>query len=497
MSILKKNILGNFAGNIWVSVISFVFIPLYVKFLGIEAYGVMGVFATLQVIFNLLDMGLSHTMNREMARLSSQPGKEQEMCNLVRTLELIYWGIGVLIGILVVLSAPVLTHHWLRAGKLAPETIQQTIRLMGITMAFQWPISLYSGGLLGLQKQVLLSVLNSVAVTIRNVGAIFVLWRLSPTIQAFFEWQIFAYAFHTLLVAFFLRRHLPLTAIKACFCPKLLSGIWRFAAGISLNSIAGLGLTQMDKIVLSRMLTLEQFGFYTLASGVALSLSNLVTPIFSALYPRFTQLIASGKAEELKQVYHLGSQAVSVIILPVGLVMAFFSREILSLWIRNPSIVGQTHSIMSILVIGTILNAFYHVPAALQLAYGWTKLSVMINFVSLSVLLPLMLVLTHYFGAPGAAVIWVALNLGYVLIGVPLMHRRILPHERNQWYWSDAIKPLATALLCVGLCRWMFYSGANQPLIIGNLAGIVLLAFISAVLSSTKIRKAVVDYGFV
>ncbi len=43
---------------------SLAFIPLYIKFLGIEAYGIIGFFTTLQAMFTLLDLGLGYTLNR-------------------------------------------------------------------------------------------------------------------------------------------------------------------------------------------------------------------------------------------------------------------------------------------------------------------------------------------------------------------------------------------------------------------------------------------------
>ena len=72
---LKKNIAANFSGSIWQSLMSLAFVPLYIKFMGIESYGLIGIFATLQAMFVLLDMGLSATLNREMARLSVLPGR--------------------------------------------------------------------------------------------------------------------------------------------------------------------------------------------------------------------------------------------------------------------------------------------------------------------------------------------------------------------------------------------------------------------------------------
>ena len=139
---------------------------------------------------------------------------------------------------------------------------------------------------------------------------------------------------------------LPLGENKAVFQKQLLKGIWRFAAGMSGISILAVILTQLDKIILSKMLSLEMFGYYTLASVVAMSLSRLFTPVFLSIYPRFTQLVSINDQEGLKRLYHKSCQFMSVLILPVAIVIAFFSYEIILLWTQNPITAENTHLIV-------------------------------------------------------------------------------------------------------------------------------------------------------
>ena len=234
--------------------------------MGIESWGLIGLFTILQTVFGLLDMGLSSTLNREMARLSVLPGKEQEMRNLVRTMETLYWCVAVFVGITIAALSPFIVHHWLKAGQLSPKTIEQAILIMGLVMALQMPIGFYSGGLMGLQKQVLLNVINISVSILRGAGAVLILWLVSPTIQAFFLGQIVISAINIFLLALFLWRRLPHTDNKAVFQKQLLKGVWKFAAGMSGISILAVILSQMDKIILSKMLSLEMFGYYMLAS---------------------------------------------------------------------------------------------------------------------------------------------------------------------------------------------------------------------------------------
>jgi hypothetical protein len=78
----------------------------------------------------------------------------------------------------------------------------------------------------------------------------------------------------------------------------------------------------------------------------------------------------------------------------------------------------------------------------LQLAHGWTRFSIYKNLIASILLVPLLLVLVDWYQGVGAAVVWLILNLGYLMIEVPIMHKRLLKNEMQSWYVHDIIKPL-------------------------------------------------------
>ncbi len=123
--------------------ISLIMIPIYIRFMGIEAYGLIGLAGSLQAIFSLLDMGFSTTMNREMARLTAKPETVSETRNLVRSLEYIYWPLALLIGLTVWIIAPILADHWVQAEELSTVTIQQALLLIGLILIARWPFIYY------------------------------------------------------------------------------------------------------------------------------------------------------------------------------------------------------------------------------------------------------------------------------------------------------------------------------------------------------------------
>ena len=494
MSIVRLNVLASFASNVWTALVAVILIPLYVALLGIEAWGVIGIFVSLQTICTVLDLGLSATMNREMARLSAQTDMTQEMHDLVRTLELIYWGIALVIGISVFTIAPVIANHWVEAHQLSPETIKNAIRMMGLALSLQWPFVLYSGGLLGLQQQVLLGGINIAVVTLRGAGAILILWKVSPTLQAFFFWQIVIGLLQTCLAGWFLRYSLPHTSSNPSFRIEMLRSRWRFAAGISGITVMAVILLQMDKVILSRLLTLEMFGYYVLASSVATGLYLLVGPVFSALYPKFTQLVSLGDEQELRKLYHRSCQLMSVVLLPIAMIIVFFSKEILLLWTGSPATVQHSHSILSLLVLGTTPNGLMHLPFAVQIAYGWTKLSFYINLAAVLVLGPSIVLLTSLYGAVGAALLWVIFNSALALIGIQLMHRRLLKGEQWGWYLDDVGLPLAVSLATALFCLIIVPTGGSRIQSLIVLSSISLFVMTSTFIATPVTRAALLGY---
>jgi len=444
---LKKNILANLFGNAFSAIVSIVCIPIYVYYLGVEAFGLIGIFASLQVIFSVLDLGLSATLNREFARLSVLEDGVTEQRNLLRTFEYIYFAIAIVIGIVISLSAPLISRHWLSANSISPQTVQFALIQMGILLALRWPTALYAGGLTGLQKQVLYNVINTGGEFIKAIGAIAVLTFVNNSINAFFYWQIIITGVIVIILHIILWKKLPANDAKPFFSKALLLKNRAFAAGMGGTSLVVIILTQTDKVVLSKILDLKTFGYFTLASAIASSLYRVIVPVSQAVYPRLVQLVHSHQKAELIKLFHTACQFIASIVLPFALCMAFFSKEIILLWTHNEVITEAVYPLLRILIIGTACNALVTIPYMLQLAYGWTKLGFYQNLIAIIILIPSIIYFTNLYGAYGAVWCWTALNACYVLFSMPVMFRRYLRTEQWKWYWNDIIKPLIYTML--------------------------------------------------
>ncbi|MBK8131363.1 MAG: oligosaccharide flippase family protein [Gammaproteobacteria bacterium] len=496
MGTVTRNILANYLGTAWTGLMGFAFIPLYVRFLGIEAYGVIGIFAVLQSVFMVLDMGMGPTLGREAARFQAGAHSPQAIRELVHAVERVYWAIAIGIAASLAVASPWLAGDWLRPQTLATATIAQALMAMGVVIALRWLATLYRSSIQGLQDQVWLNVVTAGFATLRGVGVIPVLAWLSPTIQAFFIYQAAVTGLEALVLAVRMRHLLPAPSAPLRFRWQALRDIWRFAAGMSVITVLAVLLTQADKVLLSRLLPLREFGHYALASTLAAALYVMVVPLNNAIYPRLTELVVQGDQQRLAVAYHRYCQALTLAVVPAALVLALFADHLVLLWTRDAELTRAVAPLVSLLVIGNMLNGLMHLPYSLQLAHGWTRLAATANLAAVVVLVPAIYFSVKAFGVIAAPVVWITLNSGYVALGVPLMHRKLLGGEMWRWYGQDVLAPTFAALAAAALARAATPAGVlDEPLeSVGAVLIVAGLTLFGAALASPLGRSQLYGY---
>lgn len=485
---VKRNIIANFSGSAWSALMSLAFVPLYIRLMGVESYGIVGVFSSLTAMLAVLDLGLAQTMNREMALLSDDKNNAQRIVDTARTLEVIYWLIALGVVAAVVLLSDIIAYRWLNPEHLSRDILRQALGIMALVIGLRWPVAIYMGGLNGLQRQVQVNLLLSIFATLQGAGTLAVLWLFEPSARVFFLWQALTALVQAIVFRIVLWRSFS-AECKGKFCKDVLQKVWRFATGMTGISLVTTILTQMDKILLSKMLTLTDFGYYTFATTVAAVIYKIVGPVFTAYYPKLTALVAKDDHSELVRTYHQGCQMMAVMILPATLVLAFFSKEILELWSRDSDLVAHSSLLISLLVMGNALNGLMHIPYALQLAYGWTRFAFNTNVIAVIFLVPAIYFATVHWGAIGAAGVWIVLNSGYILIGAQFMYCRLLVGEKWRWYISDVGRIMLPVLVVTGVARELMRST------LGNVAEIIVftlilgIATIAAICSANTLHK--------
>lgn len=450
---LNVNIAANLLARGWNALMSFIFVPAYLTFIGAEGYGFISLYTTLVALFALLDFGLSLTANREIARYGAHAEERSKARAMMRTFEAIYWVIALLIGGAIALMADFVVTHWITLHTIPLDQARRGVQLMGLVAVVRWPVSLYVGALQGMQRQVSVNLITSAAATAAGGGAVLVLWLGAPRVDLFVGWQLVIFALQVAALRFAVWRALHLDGDR----PRVRFALLRESAGFSLGimgiTLLSLVLTQLDKLLLTRLLSLREFGYYTVAAGIAQLLLNAGSSVETASFPALTAAVQRGEADQESAVYHKASRTLAVLVMPAALTIALFAPELLRLYLSTPEAIAQSGRVLPWLILGNMCLAIMFLPFSLQLAHGWTSLSIWKNVIAVALFVPLLLYLVPRFGTLGAAMAWLSLTLGYLLFEVPVMHARLLRGEKARWYLRDLGVPFAIAASILGIAR--------------------------------------------
>jgi O-antigen/teichoic acid export membrane protein len=474
--------------SVWSALIGLAVVPFYLKYLGIEAYGLIGFYATVTGLLQLLDLGLTPTLNREIAR-STVSGSSHDAQNLLHTLAVLFWCFAGLIAVTIYGASSTIATHWLQSTKLTPGQLANAVALMGLVIAARWPIGLYQSALIGSMRIPISSTLNIGMVTLANVGSIVVLAFVSRTINAFFLWQGLVGLIYALTIRFAAWRVIG-TKYAPGFDVLQLKRVWRFSFGMGAVAITSIAFTQMDKAILSKILTLEEFGHYILATTVVSGLYLIVAPVFNVMYPRFCSLVADSQLSALVDLYRMGTRAIGVMLFPLAMLLVFFSRDIIELWTGDASIASNTGPVIAILAIGSAMHGVMFFPYSLQLAFGMTRLPIIINLVLMTAFVPAVIFLCLSYRALGGAIAWAALEAVYLVGGTWLTHRFLLKGVGRTWLFHDVLIPfIGSIAMMTGIMRALehFHLSTRVHLSFGVFAAMCLAAIL--VFTSPALRS--------
>jgi O-antigen/teichoic acid export membrane protein len=467
---------------------------MYLKLLGTEGFAVVGAYLALVALLGLLDLGLGTTLNREFARRrNGGPAEAATMHRVLVLIERAYWAAAALMAVTLWLSLPYAAGIWLGQTYGGDRSLVTAFAWMGLALASQFPVALYLGGFLGLERQVELNVLLATFSTLRATGAVVALVFIEPTLPTLFACITASNVLQCLVMAWRLRACLPprRDAKPAALAWATMA---RFSGGVSATMVLGVLLTQVDRFVLGSIVPLSIFGAYALAWSAASALLMLVSPISTAVFPRLSHAFAAGSTSELASVYRLSSQLVTVAVAPCALALAFFSERILLVWSGAPAVSADASIPLSLLAVGTLLNAMMQLPYLLQLAAGWTSLSLKFNIAASLFMPPLVMTLAYSHGAAGAAFGWVLLNLFYLALIPPLMHKHLLPGTATRWIFMDTLLPAVASGIVVACIAFVERALDPSPLPSMLFVGIsILLGAAAALLTTPMLRSTLLE----
>lgn len=465
------NTIANISAKVWGFISLYVFVPIWVHMLGVEAYGVIAFYTIMMTIMHFADAGLTGTLTREFGRGDRDV---QYRRDLLRTIETLYMGIALVLFLVVFFCAGIITDTFLKADTIPKEELVKCVRIMSFILPANFMYSLYNGGLMGLQKQVQANMI-AISYSMSRGAFVILLLMLWPNLTTFLYWQLFSMVGALVVTRVLLGKHIEAGLSNSNFRLGLFKSIWKFAFGMMLMSLTAALNTQLDKLVTSNVISLQGLGYYSLASSLSQIVVVIVLPIGAAFYPELTRLVTTNY-EKVKKPFLAYTYGVSIISTIVGMTIFFYIDEISFLWTQKEDVMLAVHTPARILAIGNIVLALQHSSYYLGLANGHTKSNVILGIAQIIFLMPTVYYFTKNWGINGAPIPYAIINLcgaiyfGFVLIG------RFFREHRKEWLIMS-LTPLLINILIIGV-------GFSLSLLFSNMFAKLVFALLFAMISA-------------
>jgi O-antigen/teichoic acid export membrane protein len=311
------------------------------------------------------------------------------------------------------------------------------VALLGVSSALLWPTSYYSAVLYGLSRQATVGLLTSIIWTLRvGVGlALLVAFGKQPS--TYFAWQAVTSMLGVLLLRRSVLRALPDWRSIAGTVRGAIHDLGGSVVSVSAVAAAGMVFSQMDKVIVGRLFSLETFGYYSLAWQLAGAVYLIYGPIYSAFMPAISRAYAAGNEASFKALVADAMVVMGALILPLGAAVSFVSEALLYAWTGSAQTTMQASSFLSFAFFGTAINALIYVPFAAQMAANKTSITLRTVVGSIVVGLPCMLFAASSFAARGVVATWALMSIAQVGVVLYLTVTAILRLPMGKWVWRN------------------------------------------------------------
>lgn len=484
---LVRNSLAHLTARVSSLVAGLAIIPLVSATLGREPLGLVGVYVSLQGMLALFDLGLPIAVNQEISIVSTSSDGRTLRGPLIRTLELPCWMIAGLFMAAGWAANGFLVHSWFNAEHLSDHTLKLALLLIFAAVAIRFPVAFYSNALFGMRRHFYPNMVTSAAAIARVTAALIALVAFDVGIVGFFVIQVAANIAEVTLLAIGAWWREPwLTATpRRHLLHKLTPRIGYFFA----ISLAGAALAQADKIVLSKILPLSDFGVYAAGYTLAAGLIALSYPVSNAAFPQLTRDATEGKVADVARLLVSAAELTVLVVVPIGAVIVARPDVALKiLFVAHAFPKGLGH-ILPLMMLGGIAQSFVTLPHMFSIAAGRLRQVFWVNFLLIAPFAIAVWIGERSFGIEGAAAAFALMSLAR--LGAYWASVWTAVEQRRSWLHSAAGVALAVpgCLVAAMVLTSAAWSPAAQiAMFFGSYAALVLGSALSLPTCRERLR---------
>jgi len=425
---IKRNAIYNLAGGTLPALVSLVVVPLMVRGLGSEGYGLYALVLAIVGYFALIDINATAGSVKFLAEYSA--AKNSDGINQVFSLGfLIYLCIGLLGACAIYALSSHLVVHVFSIDRNLTVLAQRCLEVAAIGFFFgqlqvylqSVPQALLRYDITGRIEMLFGSLLPLLAVVLLAAG-----YGLLEIIAL----RVAASAVNCLLLWRSIRSLLP--TLRMVRPRAALAGqLFRFSAYSFLGRAATLTYQHADKLLIGSLVGMKALAYYTVAANLANGLLGMTYRLASVVFPSTSMLAAKGQFDALRQLYFTASRYMLYLNGALLLLLAVFAKDLLLLWV-GPDFAEHGSTILALIALAQFFSSQTNVPSLLNDGLGHPQVTGGFAVTRAVVGLVAVYLLASIHGAQGAALAHMLVSCLVTVVFLLYVHGRTVPYRLSE-----------------------------------------------------------------
>ena len=417
------------AARILSSLASLISIPLAVRYLGAERFGVWATITSTVVFLNLLDLGIASTLTNQVARsyvLGERESAARYLTNALALTASVACGGGVVVALL----WPHIDWRSLFgvAVSVPRGEVNATVRIAATLMLIGLPASL-AGRVFAGYQQVHLNNLIIACGTIGNLSGLLLGVGLRVSMPWLFLMSAGCPTFCNMAV---------LTVqwwFKPWLRPRRAHLAWSSAvdllgsgSGFLLIQIAGAVVFSSDNMIVGHYLGAAQVTPYNVTWRLVGLTAVLQSLVFPALWPAYAEAYLRGDFSWMRRTFRLMMRGTLAINIASAATLVAFGKPVIRWWAGEAAV--PSTMLLAAMALWAVISGCMTAESCLLAAVGRTRLQGVLSIIAAFVNLVLSVVLVQRIGALGVIAGTILSYLLVLVVPQSLMVRNVLRESR-------------------------------------------------------------------
>jgi O-antigen/teichoic acid export membrane protein len=385
----------NLIGSVIPIVLSLATVPIYLRLVGPDRYGVLAIAWLLLGYFGLFDLGLGRATSFRIAALrDAAPRARADTFWAALAVNL---GMGLVGGAVLWAAAGYFFGHVFKVDEQLRPEILAGVPLLAASVPIATLTGVLTGAMQGREKFLETNTVSVISTTLFQLLPLAIAWKVGPNLVVLLCAALAARALAVAVLAY--RCHMELTRGHP---PTLLRNeiavLMKYGGWVTVTSIFGPMLVIVDRFAIGAILGAVAVTLYTVPFQLAQRIAILPSAITNALFPKMS---AASPAERETMGDQASLALVCLMSLPV-LGAIFLLAPFLDLWVGH-AVGAKAAPVGRILLIGFWANAFALIPYTRLQASGRPDLVTKVLLLQIPPYILALYLGMKYLGLPGSA----------------------------------------------------------------------------------------------